>query len=139
MGPGWRQRFAPDCPSRMIRAQEHTLLVPDAVARPQQATALVILPLDLVCPMVYYIRMDTTRVPRRPHRNRARAYPNSIRYYRIRAGLSLRQVAERLGVTLQNVQRAEVLGRGLKRYDQWRMMADLFGCSERDLEVPRDF
>jgi transcriptional regulator with XRE-family HTH domain len=54
---------------------------------------------------------------------------------RIERGLTLRDLAEALGVSPQAIRRAEIEGEGLDR-QKWYRLADLFNCDPRLLETP---
>jgi DNA-binding XRE family transcriptional regulator len=62
---------------------------------------------------------------------------NSWRERRIAHGMTLKEVADHLGVSPQAVHSVEVRGVGLhRRY--WSAVAKLFACSMDDLEVPSE-
>lgn len=72
---------------------------------------------------------------RRPRELSCEGLPNRLRRYRLERGMTLRAVAEYLGVTPQAVKQAETKGTGIHR-SKWYRLADLFDVDPRILETP---
>lgn len=76
--------------------------------------------------------MTTTETIRKGRPFTERRSPNLLREYRVRAGMTQLELAERIGVAQPKISRAEVNGLGLGN-DKWFELSDLFNVDPRVL------